>query len=192
MQMNAFGLRGSNAKRGHSHTPPKERLWPQSLIINVEREEFMKRLLVLLLAVVIVGCAKKKIPLPVFPPEPQIVEAPQTWVLLPPEMRTIYFDTDKYNLKDDAVAGIVANIAALAGFDIAFIAVQGHADERHTELYNLVLGQDRANAVAEYLQGHGYTTVSVSYGESRPVCNVNAEVCWWHNRRVVLDIVLQE
>jgi len=151
----------------------------------------MRRLALLLVAVVAVGCAKKR-PLPIFLPLPPVAEVHETFVPVAPDMGNVYFDTDKYELREDAVAVLVINIGLLQGFDVTNIAVHGHADERHTRLYNLILGQDRANAVAQYLQAHGFKTTATTYGEARPVCNDSVESCWWQNRRVVLEVTLEE
>ncbi|HEX4457545.1 MAG TPA: OmpA family protein [Polyangia bacterium] len=69
------------------------------------------------------------------------------------------------------------------------IAIQGNADERGTEEYNLSLGDRRAHAVAGYLQSLGASDSqlqTVSYGEEHPLCNQHDEACWAQNRRADL------
>jgi peptidoglycan-associated lipoprotein len=60
----------------------------------------------------------------------------------------------------------------------ALVLVEGHADERGTNEYNLALGERRAEAVGDYLVGQGVraTKIStISYGEERPLCIEGSE-----------------
>ena len=64
--------------------------------------------------------------------------------------------------------------------------IEGHADSRGTNEYNLALGERRANSVREYLAGLGIggnRLLSVSKGEETPVCTQEEESCWARNRR---------
>ena len=66
------------------------------------------------------------------------------------------------------------------------LLVEGHADERGTNEYNLALGDRRAKATMTYLLGQGVAASRInviSYGEERPVCTAHAEQCWAQNRR---------
>jgi peptidoglycan-associated lipoprotein len=65
-------------------------------------------------------------------------------------------------------------------------SVEGHADSRGTNQYNLALGERRANAVKDYLVGLGIAAdrlVVVSKGEETPLCTEETESCWQRNRR---------
>jgi peptidoglycan-associated lipoprotein len=69
------------------------------------------------------------------------------------------------------------------------IAVQGNADERGTEEYNMALGDRRAHAVADYLRSLGASDrqlATVSFGKERPLCSDHDEACWSQNRRADL------
>ncbi len=64
--------------------------------------------------------------------------------------------------------------------------MEGHADSRGTNEYNLALGERRGNAVKEYLVGLGIAAdrlIVVSKGEETPVCTEETEGCWTRNRR---------
>lgn len=66
------------------------------------------------------------------------------------------------------------------------LLIEGHADERGTEEYNLVLGQKRASAVRRYLTTLGLpgeAVRTVSYGENRPLDGRSTEEAWARNRR---------
>ena len=68
----------------------------------------------------------------------------------------------------------------------AEITIEGHADERGTEEYNLSLGERRANAVKKYLVNLGLRDNqlrTVSYGEERPLSRASTEDAWTQNRR---------
>ena len=69
------------------------------------------------------------------------------------------------------------------------VVVEGHCDERGTREYNLALGERRANAVKEYLTGHGVDSSrikTISYGKERPAIQGSNEESWAQNRRSVL------
>ena len=66
------------------------------------------------------------------------------------------------------------------------VTIEGHADARGTNEYNLALGERRANAVKDYLVslGVGGDRLSVeSKGEEQQVCSEQNEGCWSQNRR---------
>jgi peptidoglycan-associated lipoprotein len=66
------------------------------------------------------------------------------------------------------------------------ILIEGHADERGTNEYNLALGERRAKATRDYLVSVGIEAgriTVISYGEERPTCTDKAEACWTKNRR---------
>ncbi|TMV64657.1 peptidoglycan-associated lipoprotein Pal [Thioclava sp. BHET1] len=68
------------------------------------------------------------------------------------------------------------------------IIIEGNADERGTEEYNLALGARRAAAVQEYLISHGVAAgriKTISYGKERPVATCPEEACFEQNRRAV-------
>ena len=68
------------------------------------------------------------------------------------------------------------------------VTIQGHADEQGTRIYNLALGERRANSAREYLisQGIAGSRIQVvSYGKERPLEICSAESCYAKNRRAV-------
>lgn len=71
------------------------------------------------------------------------------------------------------------------------IVIEGHADERGTEEYNLVLGEKRASSVRSYLARMGVDASrmkTVSYGESRPVSLERTEEAYAQNRRAEVKV----
>lgn len=68
------------------------------------------------------------------------------------------------------------------------VTIQGHADEQGTRIYNLALGERRANSAREYLISQGISSSRiqvVSYGKERPLEICSAESCYAKNRRAV-------
>ena len=101
-------------------------------------------------------------------------------------LKTIYFDFDKYNLRDDARATLDANANILRNDPQMRIVIQGHCDERGTDEYNLALGERRAKAARDYLIKLGIDAGRIdiiSYGEERPVAPGHDESSWSLNRR---------
>ena len=69
------------------------------------------------------------------------------------------------------------------------VTIEGNADERGTEEYNLQLGSKRAATIEKYLVALGVTAGQVntiSYGENMPVCRQQDEACWAKNRRAAV------
>jgi peptidoglycan-associated lipoprotein len=69
------------------------------------------------------------------------------------------------------------------------VTIEGNADERGTEEYNLALGDKRATAVSGYLQSLGASDSqlkTVSYGKENPLCTEHDEACWAKNRRAAV------
>jgi peptidoglycan-associated lipoprotein len=98
----------------------------------------------------------------------------------------VYFDFDRSELRTDAAERLSRNAAFLAEHPSFVVVVEGHADERGTNEYNLALGQDRASSTRRYLGSLGVSGQRldvVSYGEERPECTDPGEDCWWKNRR---------
>jgi peptidoglycan-associated lipoprotein len=104
----------------------------------------------------------------------------------------IYFDFDKSTIRPDAAATLDQKIPWLQANPGMRIRIEGNADERGSDEYNLALGQRRAASAKRYLVDHGIAADRfdlVSYGEERPVCTEHNEACWQQNRRDDFRIV---
>jgi peptidoglycan-associated lipoprotein len=101
-------------------------------------------------------------------------------------MNTIFFDFDKYNLREDARRILDRNAEVLKTNSDVNIVIEGHCDERGTNEYNLALGENRAKAAREYLIRIGIDAsriTTLSYGEERPADMGHDEEAWGQNRR---------
>ncbi|MFL5568474.1 MAG: peptidoglycan-associated lipoprotein Pal [Gemmatimonadaceae bacterium] len=119
------------------------------------------------------------------PPPPQLTD---TTAITGP----IYFDFDKSTIRPDAAATLDRKVPYLQANPGMRIRIEGNADERGSDEYNLALGQRRAASAKRYLVDHGIAADRfdlVSYGEERPVCTEHNEACWQQNRRDDFRIV---
>lgn len=101
-------------------------------------------------------------------------------------LEDIYFDFDRFALRDGARAKLEANADQLKKLEGWHLVIEGHCDERGTEAYNLVLGERRASTVKQYLGELGVTVSDIkiiSYGKERPFCADHNDECWKSNRR---------
>lgn len=101
-------------------------------------------------------------------------------------MQTVYFDFDKYNLRDDAKRALENNADIMREHPDLNVKIEGHCDERGTNEYNLALGEKRAKAARDYLARLGIDVGRlsiISYGEERPVDPRHTEEAWSLNRR---------
>jgi peptidoglycan-associated lipoprotein len=107
-------------------------------------------------------------------------------------LQMIHFDFDKYFIRDDAKPILETNAAWLKQFKSAKIRIEGHADERGTEEYNLALGQKRAKSTLDYIFSLGIPQERIeiiSWGESRPLDPGKNEAAWAKNRRAQFIII---
>ena len=100
--------------------------------------------------------------------------------------RSIFYDYDKYDVKDEYKPLLQAHARYLAQNRGAKMLIQGNCDERGSREYNIALGRKRADGVRKMLQLMGAQESqieSVSLGEEKPRCTENAEACYSQNRR---------
>ena len=100
--------------------------------------------------------------------------------------RKIYFDFDKYNLRNDARMALDVNVKILKENPDIILMVEGHCDERGTIEYNLQLGKKRAESAKDYITASGidsYRLKTISFGEEKPLDFGHTEKAWAKNRR---------
>jgi peptidoglycan-associated lipoprotein len=98
----------------------------------------------------------------------------------------VNFDYDVADLTDAARATLQKNADYLRMWTSVRVRVEGHADSRGTNEYNLALGERRAAAVRDYLVGLGIAAARITTetkGEEEPLCREENEACWSQNRR---------
>lgn len=98
----------------------------------------------------------------------------------------VLFAYDSDELTSASRATLWAQAGWMGTYSNVSITIEGHADERGTREYNLALGERRAVAVQNYLEGLGVDASRISrisYGKERPVSFCSNESCWSQNRR---------
>jgi peptidoglycan-associated lipoprotein len=101
-------------------------------------------------------------------------------------VKDIYFDYDKSDIRSSEQASIQADAAFLQQHSGITFTVEGHCDERGSTEYNLALGDNRASAVKNALVSAGIPAdriKTVSFGKEKPFCTESNETCWQQNRR---------
>jgi len=100
--------------------------------------------------------------------------------------RSVYFDFDKFDVKDEYRPLVEAHAKYLRENPGAKVLIQGNADERGSREYNVGLGQRRSDAVKRMMTLLGVRESqieAVSLGEEKPACSEHGEDCWAKNRR---------
>ncbi len=102
-------------------------------------------------------------------------------------LQSVYFDFDRYDIREDAKPVLRANAQGIkSNSRWGNITIEGHCDERGSEEYNLALGERRANGVKRYLIDLGVPSSrlrTVSFGEAKPAVMGHDESAWRYNRR---------
>ena len=101
-------------------------------------------------------------------------------------LEDVYFEFDRSELGAEARDALQRNSDWIKQNPGVSVEIEGHADNRGTNEYNLALGARRAQAVKDYLVTLGNAPdrlSTISYGEELPVCGTDSEECWRKNRR---------
>ncbi len=86
------------------------------------------------------------------------------------ELRDIFYDFDKYYIRDEASADLDRLAALMQQFPSMRIELSSHTDSRGTDAYNNTLSTNRAKSAKAYLVKKGIADnriVAIGYGEQR-------------------------
>jgi len=120
------------------------------------------------------------------PPPPPPTTSMSDEQMFAQNVKDIYFDYDKSDIRADQQSSIQADVAFLQQHASISFTVEGHCDERGSTEYNLALGDSRASAVKNALVAAGLGAdriKTVSFGKEKPFCTESNEACWQQNRR---------
>ena len=161
-------------------------------------------ILILALLLILPACAKKEVvPIQeepveevVSPPPLEDIEEPEEEPIeveeeKPIVLEDIFFDFDKFNIRDEYKGKLASNADVLLAHPEIEFLVEGHCDERGTNEYNLALGEKRAKSVLDYYIAYGVDAKRlsmISYGEERHFDRSNNEEAWAKNRRAHMII----
>lgn len=100
--------------------------------------------------------------------------------------QAIHFEYDRDDIRSGDALIMDQKAAILLANPSVRIRIEGHADERGSDEYNLVLGTRRATAAKRYLEAKGIDGSRieiVSFGEERPADSGATEAAFARNRR---------
>jgi peptidoglycan-associated lipoprotein len=150
------------------------------------------------------NCTKPPPPAPKSEPPPPRMEEPERRVE-PPKVdedalrrqriqariaevfKPVYFQYDQSTLSAEGQSTLQEIGKLMKEVPEITARVEGHADERGTNDYNLALGERRSKAVNDYLTSYGIQGSrlnTISYGEEKPAMEGASESSWAKNRRV--------
>jgi peptidoglycan-associated lipoprotein len=120
------------------------------------------------------------------PPPPAPTASVTDEDLFSQNIKDVYFDYDKSDIRADQQGSIQANVQFLSQHPNINFTIEGHCDERGSTDYNLALGDQRASSVKNALVAGGINASrikTISYGKEKPFCTESNEACWQQNRR---------
>jgi outer membrane protein OmpA-like peptidoglycan-associated protein len=107
-------------------------------------------------------------------------------------LKNIFFDTDKYDLKEESISELARLTQLLKSNPQIHIEISGHTDNHGSADHNLVLSRNRAKAVYNYLIMNGISKERLSYdgfGMTRPIDTNDTEQGRANNRRTEFSVV---
>ena len=113
-------------------------------------------------------------------------------------MPVIHFDFDQIKIKPAYIKLLRQQsscvMKAMKSRNDMIIQIEGHADERGSDEYNMALGHRRANIVANaikaYLPDSSLARI-FSFGEEFPLIRLSNKSAWGKNRRVEFTLLLK-
>ena len=103
----------------------------------------------------------------------------------------VFFGYNSSELDADAQQLLQDQAAWLKQYSEKSVTIEGHCDERGTREYNLALGEQRAQAVKNWLVLLGIDSSrlsTISYGKERPAVIGSNDGAWSQNRRSVTTV----
>jgi peptidoglycan-associated lipoprotein len=134
-------------------------------------------------------------PAPTYTPAPEPVaverpvEAPDTRRMTLEER--IHFGLDRSDLTPEARTTLAAKVEVLRSSPGVSLRIDGHADERGSDEYNLALSKRRAAEAKRFLVSQGIDAgrlETVGYGEEQPLDPSSTESAWAANRRADFQV----
>ena len=118
----------------------------------------------------------------------------QTMSAAESEVKSIYFDYDKFFIRADMQEIMETNAVVLNNdTNKAYrVKIEGNCDEWGSDEYNYALGLRRANSAKKHLVSQGLDgsrVTLVSLGEANPVCTEKTQACWQKNRRADFKVL---
>ena len=107
-------------------------------------------------------------------------------------LNNLFFDTNKYELKPKSQTELNRLIQFMQQYQDIQVEISGHTDDVGADADNVVLSQNRARAVYDYLSAHGVKAARLrykGYGETRPLTLNDSDLHRQQNRRIEFRIL---
>lgn len=107
-------------------------------------------------------------------------------------LENIFFDIDKYDLKEKSITELEKIIRFLNENPDMKVEISGHTDDSGLSAYNKQLSQRRAQSVYNYLIAHGINSkrlTTTGYGSDRPIADNATDAGKQKNRRIEFKIM---
>lgn len=107
-------------------------------------------------------------------------------------LENIFFDVDKYELKEKSVTELKKILRFLNENPSVRIEISGHTDNTGSAAYNVQLSEKRAQSVNNYLVSQGISQSRLTpkgYGSQQPIASNDTEEGRQKNRRIEFKIV---
>ena len=101
-------------------------------------------------------------------------------------LSAVHFDFDRYFIRNEDRPLLERNAGWLKKNPSTKVQIEGHADERGDNEYNLALGDRRADSAKRFLVDMGIgedRLPTISYGEEKPAAKGADDDAWSRNRR---------
>ena len=105
--------------------------------------------------------------------------------------KEILFGTDSARINKASAAKLDKVYGLISSVDNVIFVVEGYADSRGSDSYNLYLSERRAESAKTYLVGKGFDAnrlETIGQGEKNPIANNNTNLGRSKNRRVVIQL----
>jgi len=103
----------------------------------------------------------------------------------------IHFAVDRADLTSGARTTLAAKVEVLRSSPGMTLRIDGHADERGSDEYNLALSKRRAAEAKRFMMEQGIEAARleiVGYGEEQPLDPTGSESAWATNRRADFQV----
>lgn len=107
-------------------------------------------------------------------------------------LNNVFFDTDKYNLKQESRAELNKLVDFMNNNPGITIEIGGHTDNQGSAAHNQQLSENRAQSVMQYLVDNGISAERLSakgYGQDHPVAGNDTEAGRAENRRTEVKVM---
>lgn len=107
-------------------------------------------------------------------------------------LKNIFFDTDKSDIKDESKQELEKLINFLSENNSIRIEISGHTDNVGDSKHNMVLSENRAKSVCDFLTNNGIEKSRLTYkgfGDTQPIKQNNTDENRAKNRRTEFKII---